>query len=145
MRTTAVCEVAAILTAPPWAVDDLLLRVRPGAIGSDNGRLLGESGTLTGGPRHFTARLDGHRETVELGERFLAVQGGWWYRGEYRLAPHPDGTRLEHRVLNVARQGRWAVPLANRFFIGFEARVRARFAERLTELAGALNCTARLE
>ncbi|MEC3977236.1 hypothetical protein [Amycolatopsis sp. H20-H5] len=64
----------------------------------------------------------------------VARQGGWWYRGEYLVAEDPAGTRVTHRVYNVASRGRWAVPLANRLFIGFRARVRTGFAELLREL-----------
>lgn len=61
----------------------------------------------------------------ELG--IVAVQGGWWYRGEYEVSSVPSGTRLTHRVRNVAARGRWAVPLANRLFIGFRPKVRQSF------------------
>ena len=66
------------------------------------------------------------------------MQGGWWYRGEYELTPELAGTRVTHRVFNVAKASRWAVPLANRFFIGFETadprgvRAGLRGAGRLT-------------
>ncbi|WP_199546409.1 hypothetical protein [Streptomyces sp. N35] len=54
----------------------------------------------------------------------VGVQGGWWYRGEYELTPHGSGTRVVLRVYNVAARGRWAVPLANRFFRGFAQQTR---------------------
>jgi len=55
------------------------------------------------------------------------LQGGWWYRGEFELAQHAQGTQVTHRVFNVAKVGRWAVAPANRFFIGFEKQTRAQF------------------
>ncbi len=57
----------------------------------------------------------------------IAQQGGWWYRGEYLVVDDPAGARVTHRVYNVASRGRWAVPLANRFFAGFDGRVREGF------------------
>ncbi|HEY0261111.1 MAG TPA: hypothetical protein VGC18_14805 [Lacisediminihabitans sp.] len=36
---------------------------------------------------------------------FLIVeQGGWWYRGEYRIVPDERGSNVEHYILNVARR-----------------------------------------
>ncbi|GIH09341.1 hypothetical protein Rhe02_74080 [Rhizocola hellebori] len=64
---------------------------------------------------------------AESGDGVFFLQGGWWYRGEYELIADPLGTRVTHRVFNVAQVGRWAVPLANRFFIGFEKQSRAGY------------------
>ncbi|WP_181777081.1 hypothetical protein [Amycolatopsis pittospori] len=66
--------------------------------------------------------------------RFVAQQGGWWYRGEYTVEDDPGGARVTHRVYNVASRGRWAVPLANRLFIGFAERVRGGFDRMLGDL-----------
>ncbi|SFW74174.1 hypothetical protein [Amycolatopsis australiensis] len=74
------------------------------------------------------------RLEVDRERGFLAVQGGWWYRGEYRVTADPGGARVEHRVVNAASRGRWGVPLANRFFLGFRARTAAGFARLLEEL-----------
>ncbi|MEV6877592.1 hypothetical protein [Amycolatopsis sp. NPDC051128] len=74
------------------------------------------------------------RTEVDRDRGFLAVQGGWWYRGEYRVTADPAGTRVEHRVVNAASWGRWAVPPANRFFVGFRARTALAFARMLEEL-----------
>ncbi|MCK2214363.1 hypothetical protein MF672_011250 [Actinomadura sp. ATCC 31491] len=79
----------------------------------------------------------------EVGEHFLAYQGGWWYRGEWRVAPHPDGTRVEHRVYSVAGPF-WAVALANRLFVGYAGRTRRSFAAGLAGIAEQLGGTARL-
>jgi hypothetical protein len=64
-----------------------------------------------------------------------AHQGGWWYRGEW--SAQPDGTRtlVTHRVYNVAPALRWAVPLANRFFIGFRPKTRNGFQHTITEIS----------
>ena len=57
-----------------------------------------------------------------------------WYRGEYRVTADPAGARVEHRVVNAASWGRWGVPLANRFFIGFRKEVTRGFGRLLAEL-----------
>lgn len=36
----------------------------------------------------------------------VIVQGGWWYRAEYRVVPDDTGSHLEHTLLNVAETGR---------------------------------------
>jgi hypothetical protein len=38
---------------------------------------------------------------------FLVIaQGGWWYRGEYRVVPDEYGSNVEHSILNIAQQRR---------------------------------------
>ncbi len=74
------------------------------------------------------------RTEIDRDRGFLAVQGGWWYRGEYRVTPDPAGARVDHRVVNAASWGRWGVPLANRFFLGFRSRTAVAFARMLDEL-----------
>ncbi|QFG20993.1 hypothetical protein [Actinomadura sp. WMMB 499] len=86
------------------------------------------------GGRFKVEDAPGHTSTVEVAGRTIAFQGGWWYRGEWSVEPHPDGARLVHRVFNVARATRWAVPLANRMFVGFADSTRASFAERLDRI-----------
>lgn len=63
----------------------------------------------------------------------VVQQGGWWYRGEYRVMPEPadaavadetdtaanaaaaaSGTRLEFEIVNVAQSWHWAGPIAGR-------------------------------
>ena len=55
----------------------------------------------------------------------IAQQGGWWYRGEYRVMAEPteagteagaaaSGTRLEYEIVNVAQSWHWAGPIAGR-------------------------------
>ncbi|MEV5826154.1 hypothetical protein AB0L25_11310 [Spirillospora sp. NPDC052242] len=81
----------------------------------------------------------GHTSTVEVTDRTIAFQGGWWYRGEWSVEPHPDGARIVHRVFNVARATGWAVPLANRMFAGFADDTRTAFMERLADVGRRLN------
>jgi hypothetical protein len=41
----------------------------------------------------------------------VITQGGWWYRGEYRVVPDDHGSHIDHSILNVAqrahRLGAW--------------------------------------
>ena len=76
----------------------------------------------------------GGRIEVDRDRRLVAVQGDWWYRGEYQVDPAGDGARLTHRVRNVARRGRWAVPLANGLFIGYRAKTEGNFAAFVASL-----------
>lgn len=39
------------------------------------------------------------------------VRGDWWYQGTWTFAGVPDGTRIDYRCDNIARRGRWLVPL----------------------------------
>ncbi|MFG1948216.1 hypothetical protein [Nonomuraea sp. NPDC048826] len=88
--------------------------------------------------------IPGHTSAVEVTEAVIAFQGGWWYRGEWSLAPHPAGTLLVHRVYNVARRARWGVGLANRFFAGFADDTRRSFTETLTRLGADLGVGTRV-
>ncbi len=109
-RVKTLAEASGVVARPPDEVfEDVLRRV-------------------TGGGYPMRTEVDRERG-------FLAVQGGWWYRGEYRVTPDPGGARVEHRVVNAATWGRWGVPLANRFFVGFRAKTAAGFARMLEELA----------
>lgn len=142
---TLLCEVRGVVEAPVERVAGLLLRVRPGPVGRDNCPLLAEhGGTLTGGPGRFTLAAPGHAMTVEVGPDLLAAQGGWWYRGEYRLAPDPAGTLLVHQVRDVAECLRWGVPPANGFFRKLGPRTRDGFAILLERVGAELLCPVRL-
>ena len=44
----------------------------------------------------------------------LVVQGGWWYRAEYRVVPDGARSRIEHTLLNVASPAHWAGPITGR-------------------------------
>ncbi len=100
------------------------------------------SGVVPAPAAEVFARIAGDLEKMPYNPRFevdpdrrlVAQQGGWWYRGEYTVEDDPAGSRVTHRVYNVASWGRWAVPLANRFFIGFRARVRESFDRMVEDL-----------
>ncbi|MFF4416114.1 hypothetical protein ACFYY8_26615 [Streptosporangium sp. NPDC001559] len=159
MSRNPLCEVAGVVEAPPDRVGRLILTVGPGPVGRDNawlysshggtvephgGAAASYGGTVEGGPRRFALRTPAHTMTIEVTGATLAVQGGWWYRGEHTVEPHPEGTLLTHRVFNVAERGRWAVSLANRFFVGLGDRTRNGFAEGLRRLGLELGCGTRL-
>ena len=44
----------------------------------------------------------------------LVQQGGWWYRAEYRVLDHPEGTRVELEIVNVAQPAHWLGPITGR-------------------------------
>jgi hypothetical membrane protein len=117
---TLIVEIAGVVEAPVDHVARLILQARP--------------------PNGY-----GGTAEVDHAHRTAAFQGGWWYRGEYSLEPHPQGTRIVHRVYNVAQRGRWAVPLANKFFIGFRNQTRAGFATQLAAHSATLTCPAYLQ
>ncbi|MET4640052.1 hypothetical protein [Mycetocola sp. 2940] len=73
--------------------------------------------------------------TADDAEQLLIVQGGWWYRGEYRVLSSPGGSRIEHELVNVAQRAHWAGPIAGRTSIAQSAHV---FGRLLTELAAEL-------
>ena len=129
MRKSLLVEVSGVVEAPPERVREALVNRDP----------------LVKGEGRFTVEdLPGHTLTVEVTDRSIAYQGGWWYRGEWSLTEHPQGTLIVHRVYNVAERMRWAVPLANRFFIGFDQATREGFTERLAQIGEDLGCAAHL-
>lgn len=64
-------------------------------------------------------RMNALTGTRAAGPGTAASQGGWWYRGEWTARGSGGTSELVHRVRNVAARGAWAVPLANRLFLGF--------------------------
>ncbi|RVX46142.1 hypothetical protein EDD27_8994 [Nonomuraea polychroma] len=114
MTKRLITEVAGVVTAPVEQVWQILVGDRPA-----------------------------HVMKTEIGEHTVAYQGGWWYRGEWSVTRHPEGTRVDHRVYSVAGPY-WAVALANHLFIGFAERTRRSFAEGISRIADQLGCSARL-
>jgi hypothetical protein len=50
------------------------------------------------------APTDGHTRFSAYPEYLTAVlQGGWWYRGEYRVTAAPAGAKVSYTVVNVAQ------------------------------------------
>ena len=77
----------------------------------------------------------GTHRLVDRERGVIAYWGDWWYRGEDSLHLHPEGALLRHRVHNIARQGNWAVYLANKLFLGYRARLEA-MRDRVRDLEG---------
>lgn len=53
---------------------------------------------------HTVGRPGEGRMRIEIdgNQRKLTIQGEWWYRGEYSVEPHGQGSRVVYRVYNVA-------------------------------------------
>ncbi|WP_219466105.1 hypothetical protein [Nonomuraea rhizosphaerae] len=131
MTRSPLAEVRGVIEAPPDRVREALIK----AMVPDSVR--GE-GTFT------VEDFPGHTSTVEVTADSIAFQGGWWYRGEWSLSRHPQGTLLVHQVHNVATIARWAVPLANRMFWGFRSSTRDGFERGITDLGKQLGCSVHL-
>jgi hypothetical protein len=142
-----------IVEAPVDEVTAALLRVRPGRVGPDNAPLLraiaGAGRFLTGaelrgGPEKFTLHYGDSPQaggTVEVGERYFAMQGGYKFRAEYRFAPHERGTLLTYRAINVAPAAHREKTLVKlQFRLGGALRIGLRGA--LRTIGTHLNCRA---
>lgn len=44
--------------------------------------------------------------TADSAAWLVIVQGGWWYRAEYRIVPDHTGSRVEHALVNIAETKR---------------------------------------
>ena len=89
-RGTVLRTYAGTVPASPDSVfEDVLARVRPTSP---------EGGSLSTDPVR----------------RLIVVQGGWWYRGEYRVSADPGGSRLELTIVNVATPAHWMGPITGR-------------------------------
>lgn len=125
VKKTKIVEIAAVVAAPLPDTRDALYA-----------RLLPPDGTRRG--RFTVADAPGHTSKAEVDDTHLALQGGWWYRGEWTVEPHPDGTLVRHAVYNVATRMRWGVGIANRFFRGFDATTETAVMATLSEVARAV-------
>jgi len=128
-------ELHAVIEAPPDEVAKILLDVRPG----------GRSPIATGGEvaetdpgDEFVVVQDGSRMTVSVdrARRSVALQGEWWYRGVTSVEPDPRGSRLVHRIFNVAPGHGWAVRFVARGPVNSAPRAFAETVHRLGELLG---------
>ena len=129
-----------VVEAPPEAVADLLLDVRPG--GRSPLAPTGEADPPEGD--EFTVTLNGSRitVTVDRAERSVTQQGEWWYRGVTSVEPDPRGARVIYRIFNVAEGQRWAVRFVSRGPVG---AAPAEFAAHVAELGRALHAEAWVE
>ena len=68
-------------------------------------------------------------------DRLAVVQGGWWYRAEYRVLPDSEGSRVEFEIVNVATAAHWLGPITGRAVLRASA---STFRDLLTALADEL-------
>jgi hypothetical protein len=137
---TELLALHAVVAAPPDRVAGLLLDVRPG------GRSPLATGTLvseTGAGDEFVVDQDGSRMTVTVDRagRSVSLQGEWWYRGVTSVEPDPQGSRVVHRIFNVARGNGWAVRFVSRGPLNAAPR---SFAETVRRLGQQLGVAARV-
>jgi hypothetical protein len=52
--------------------------------------------------------------TADSAAFLIIAQGGWWYRGEYRIVPDERGSNIEHYIVNVAQAAHWLGPITGR-------------------------------
>ena len=144
-----------VIEAPFERVSEVLLVVAEGPVGRGNapllrafpgvGRFLGNA-TLRGGPTKFTihyGREPGGTVEVDAGRGWFAFQGGFKFRAEYTFVPHPRGTKLTYRAVNVApveHRERRAVRF--QFWLGGVLKVGLRGG--LRRMGKALGCRAYL-
>lgn len=57
---------------------------------------------------------EGGNLSTDPARGLIVVQGGWWYRAEYRVSEDPAGSRVGMSIVNVARPAHWAGPLTGR-------------------------------
>ena len=60
------------------------------------------------------ASPEGGNLSTDPVRRLIVVQGGWWYRGEWRITADGTGSRIEYEIVNVAEPAHWAGPLTGR-------------------------------
>jgi hypothetical protein len=132
---TELLELRAVVEAPPDRVAELLLDVRPG--GRSPMAATGEV-TETDTGDDFVVVKDGSRLTVSVdrANREVALQGEWWYRGVTSVEPDPRGSRVVHRIFNVAQGRGWAVRFVSRGPLNAAAGSFAETVRRLGELLG---------
>jgi hypothetical protein len=140
-----------VIEAPLARVARVLLAVEEGSISDTNapllfalpgaGRFL-RSATLVGGPDTFTVhygRLPGGTVEVDPAKGWFAFQGGYKFRAEYRFSPHPKGTLLTYRAVNVA-PGAHQSRLAVRFQFWLGGRLKIGLRGALRRIGRLLDC-----
>ncbi|MEU4237800.1 hypothetical protein [Actinoplanes sp. NPDC026619] len=131
---TELLELTALVEAPPERVAEILLDVRPG----------GRSPVVTGGEGDEFVLIDRGSHltvTVDRQARSVSRQGEWWYRGVTSVEPDPRGSRVVHRVFNVAEKNGWAVRWVAR---GPLSAAPASFAETVRSLGEQLGVATRM-
>jgi hypothetical protein len=106
-RTQAGWTVSGMVAAPVAQVWSVLLASTPLLSPADK-----QAAARAVGPEPFvatSAQPGGGRVEVDPRQHRLAVQGEWWYRGEYTVEPHPRGSLVVYRVYNIAPGAGWWV------------------------------------
>jgi len=137
---TQLLELHGVVAAPPDAVADVLLDVRPG--GRSPFAVVGTIESADGD--ELVVTLNGSRMTVTVDRaaRSVVLQGEWWYRGVTTVRPDPRGAQVVHQIFDVAAGRGWAVRFVSR---GPLAAAPAAFAAHLDHLGRQLNCAAWVE
>ena len=139
---TELLALRAVVEAAPDAVAEVLLDVRPGGrspIATSGEGDTGEGDTGEGDD--FVVVRDGSRitVTVDRAARSVAQQGEWWFRSVTSVEPDPRGSRVVHRIFNVARGHGWAVRFVSR---GPLAAAPGQFAATVRRLGDRLGVPA---
>jgi hypothetical protein len=154
---TELLALYAVVEAPPDRVAEVLLDVRPGGRSplAPDGEVPGTDSEVPGTDSEATVAdgevtgTDGDRDTFEVvrdgsrmtvtvdrGRREVALQGEWWYRGVTSVEPHPLGSRVIHRIFNVAQGNGWAVRFVARGPLNAAPRSFADVVRRIGEQLG---------
>lgn len=102
---------------------DLLLRPVPGSVLREHQAVVSADPAAV-----FGAVVEAVRPGSDSGfatdeaAGLVVVQGGWWYRAEYRVAADAAGARIHLTLVNVASPAHWAGPLTGRAVIRSSAR-----------------------
>jgi hypothetical protein len=136
---TELLALRGVVEAPPDAVAEILLDVRPGGRSP-----LAPAGTADAAEGdEFAVVLAGSKITfaVDRAGRSVAQQGEWWYRGVTSVEPHREGSLVVHRIFNIAPGHRWAVRFVSRGPLG---AAPGEFAAQIAELGRQLGVPARV-
>jgi hypothetical protein len=112
-------ELRAVVRAAPETVAEAVLDVRPG----------GRSPFAVDG-------VEKTGVTVDRAARSVTQEGAWWYRGVTSVEPDPEGSRVVHRIFNVAERHGWAARFVARGPLNAAPGVFAGQIRRLSELLG---------
>jgi len=119
---TELLALYAVVEAPPERVAEVVLELA-GVEGE------GDTFEVVKGGSRMTV-------TVDRGRREVAMQGEWWYRGVTSVEPDPLGSRVIHRIFNVAEGNGWAVRFVARGPLNAAPRSFAETVRRIGEQLG---------
>ncbi len=109
--------VSGIIEAPVEQVWEAFFESTPLVSASDKQTVARESGPvrLAGYVGAYSGGISSKAHTeIDKQHRFIAVQGGWWYRGVHSIEPHERGSLISYRVYNLEQgPARWLIPWMN--------------------------------